>query len=320
MGGLGAQASLRCVIDFRHSELTAGGVVMDLNTELPGPPGIAGRATGRMCCDPALGFADQSVRRAQTITSMQLRSEADGGNAFGWKCPYGSDERNFFEGSACTADMSPGERDRFMEGCLKVQEDERLRLGRELHDSTGQLLLALRLNLARLKRAHGTAVEDELIAEIENTASQIDQEIRSFAFLHYPAEILRDGLSETLRYLVRGFAARTGLKVSFASLGDDTEIRGSSANALLRVAQEALMNVHRHARASHVRVALTLRDRQLTLVVRDDGIGLPPTHDATNSQGVGLPGMRHRVERLGGHFAVKRMKHGTKLIASAPLG
>jgi signal transduction histidine kinase len=179
--------------------------------------------------------------------------------------------------------------------------------------------LALRLNLARLKRIRGTPDEDQLIDEIEQTAGQIDREIRSFAFLHYPAEIEREGLSQALRYLTRGFAARTGLKIGFDSLGDATASDGPAGVALLRVAQEALMNVHRHARAVHVRVTLAAHDGLLELTVRDDGIGLPADHDATKSHGVGLPGMRHRVERLGGRFAMKRMKHGTRLTASVPL-
>lgn len=266
-----------------------------------------------MCCDPALGFADQSIRRPQPIASTQVHCDA---RAF-FRSADGGD--NVFESAVLVDNMASGERDRFLEGCLKVQEDERLRLGRELHDSTGQLLLALRLNLARLKRSHGSAGEDELIDEIETTASQIDREIRAFSFLHYPAEIEGEGLSESLYFLTRGFAARTGLKVRFADLCNGAHSKGPGAVALLRVAQEALMNVHRHACAVHVRVTLKLRDRLLELIVRDDGVGLPVSGDAQKSHGVGLPGMRHRVERLGGSFAVKRMKHGTKLTASVPL-
>lgn len=307
---------------------------MDLVTDLPSLPEIAGRASGRMCCDPALGFADQSKHRAETSMATQIRCEAGTRqfastaqptcgaktrNAFGWSYGYARGESNVFEESAYMAGRATGERDRFLDGCLKVQEDERLRLGRELHDSTGQLLLALRLDLAQLKRGHGTSGEDQLISQIEDTARRIDREIRSFAYLHYPAEFERGGLGESLGYLTRGFAARTGLKISFADLRDRVVESGPAALALLRVAQEALMNVHRHAHAVHVHMSLTLRDRLLELVIRDDGVGLPTTSAIAKSHGVGLMGMRHRIERLGGHFEVKRMKHGTKLIASVPL-
>jgi two-component system NarL family sensor kinase len=279
---------------------------MDLNTQLPGPPGPADRASGSRACNPALDFSRQSG----TEPALAQAAETNGL----------SNQGGLYEKAAHTAVLAASERDKFLEGWLKIQEDERLRLGRELHDSTGQLLLALRLNVAQLKRSHGTAGEDDLLSEIEDTASQIDREIRSFAFLHYPAEIERDGLAGTLCSLSRGFAARTGLKVSFVDLSD--RIVGSSltAIALLRVAQEALMNVHRHARAMHVRVSLAWRRGLLELVIRDDGIGIPDAGDIGSSHGVGMVGMRHRVERIGGNFAVKRMKHGTKLVASVPLG
>jgi signal transduction histidine kinase len=298
---------------------------MDLDLNFPGSPGIAGHATGRMCCDPALGFAEQSVLKAKANSGVGNLVEtlpavgAESRNAFRLVSPFGLPEDEAFDIAARASDMAGGDRDQFLEGCLKIQEDERLRLGRELHDSTGQLLLALRLNVAQLKRVHGTPVEDMLLDEIEDMASQIDREIRSFSFLHYPAEIERQDLGESLHFLTRGFAARTGLKISFNSLCDRAVRSSPAALALLRVAQEALMNVHRHACALHVRVSLTLRDKLLQLSIRDDGVGIPPEGEIAESHGIGLLGMRHRVERLGGSFAIKRMKHGTKLVASVPV-
>jgi signal transduction histidine kinase len=213
-----------------------------------------------------------------------------------------------------TPALHPAQRDRFLETSLRAQEQERLRLGRELHDSTGQLVLALRLGIAHLKRVQGTAAEDSLLSEIDEVARQLDREIRSFAFLQYPAEIGSGGLVEALQYLTRGFQARTGLKVRFSNSSHGLIEDESSATALLRVAQEALMNVHRHAHAVHVRMSLAIKNGMLRLIVRDDGVGIP--HDAP--QGVGLQGMRHRVERLGGSFMVRRLAHGTELVASLP--
>jgi len=284
---------------------------MDLDLNLPGFTGPAGRGTGRMCCDPAFGFADPFTRKAKTIANSEVWSSVE-------ILPVdGTESRNAFAWNA--DDMASEKRGQFLDGYLKIQEDERLRLGRELHDSTGQLLLALRLNVAQLKRVHGTAVEDQLLDEIEDTASLIDREIRSFSFLHYPAEIEREDLGASLHFLTRGFAARTGLKISFNGLCDRLVQSSPAALALLRVAQEALMNVHRHACALHVRVSLTLHDKLLQLSIRDDGVGIPPEGEIAVSHGIGLLGMRHRVERLGGSFAIKRMKHGTKLVASVPL-
>ena len=225
--------------------------------------------------------------------------------------------RNFFR-SSCAPDPEAADRAEFLDSCLKAQENERLKLGRELHDSTGQLLLALRLEIARLRELHGSSGQGQLLDEIDETVREIDREIRAFSFTHYPAEIGRDGLGPALRSLARGFASRTGLRINFTSIPDSISQSGQVALALLRVAQEALLNVHRHAQALHVQMALTLRSGVLELVVRDDGVGIPEEHELEESHGVGLLGMRHRIERLGGHFAIRRLKHGTKIVATVP--
>ncbi len=206
----------------------------------------------------------------------------------------------------------------FFEGCLRAQENERLKLGRELHDSTGQLLLALRLEIARLREVYGTSVQGPLLDEIDETVREIDREIRAFSFTHYPAEVGGEGLGPALRSLARGFASRTGLKINFSSIPNSIAQTGQVALALLRVAQEALLNVHRHAHALHVQMALTLRGGMLELTVRDDGVGIPQERDLEESHGVGLLGMRHRVEGLGGNFAIRRLKQGTKIVATVP--
>jgi signal transduction histidine kinase len=206
-----------------------------------------------------------------------------------------------------------------MDSRLLAQEEERLRLGRELHDSTGQLLLALRLGISHLRQVHGTGAEVEVIAEIEETALRIDREIRSFAFSHYPATIGHEGLGAALHYLARGFGVRTGLCIKFSDECRQRIEDGPVAVALLRVAQEALTNVHRHAHAGHVKVNLAEEDGQIELSIRDDGRGISPEFANGSFRGVGLQGMRHRVERLGGIFSIRRLKHGTRLLARVPL-
>ena len=228
-----------------------------------------------------------------------------------------ANRRSLFEGASLPG-LDSAERAQHLENCLSAQENERLKLGRELHDSTGQLLLALRLEIARLRELHGTSTEFSLLDEIDETVREIDREIRAFSFTHYPAEIGRDGLGPALRSLARGFASRTGLRIRYSSIPDTIAQTGQVALALLRVAQEALLNVHRHAEAFHVQVGLTVRGEMLELTVRDDGIGIPHDDCLEESHGVGLLGMRHRVERLGGHFAIRRLKHGTKIVAAVP--
>jgi signal transduction histidine kinase len=206
-----------------------------------------------------------------------------------------------------------------MDSVLLAQDEERLRLGRELHDSTGQLLVALRLGIAHLKQVHGTLQEDEALAEIEEMAGRIDSEIRSFAYANYPATIGSEGLVVALRNFVRGFALRTGLRINFSDKVPDGLDDGPEAVALLRVAQEALTNVLRHAAAEEVSVDLTRTGKGIALSVRDDGRGIAPQFENGSVSGVGLQGMRHRVERLGGRFSIRRLKQGTRLLVQLPL-
>lgn len=202
-----------------------------------------------------------------------------------------------------------------MEHLLRALDHERRRLGQELHDSAGQLIACLQLSIARLE------IEDPehggLIREIREITREIGQEIRSFAFLHYPVELADRGLASAVDVLARGFASRTGIKTAFAVRGDVAGLDDAGALALLRVAQEALVNVHRHAHASSATVLLRRRGQSVELSVRDDGVGL--AQSPGNSIGIGLQSMRHRVETLGGTFRITSLKRGVKVVASVAL-
>lgn len=202
---------------------------------------------------------------------------------------------------------------------LDIHEYERKRMGQELHDSTGQLLVSLQLSVARLKSIGEPYRDDPVIDEIQSTVREIDKEIRTLAFLHYPRELGGQTISEAVGSLVRGFGTRTGIRTSFRSLGDTTDVAEPILVALLRVAQEALVNVHRHSRASSAKVTLERQVNRVLLTVCDDGIGIPAAFDARRGRGIGLDGMRYRVEMHGGRFEVRSLKHGTKVSATMPL-
>lgn len=230
-----------------------------------------------------------------------------------------ADARSSLIEEAWFSERGARECDHYLEHRLMAQEYEGLRMGRELHDSTGQLLLSLRLGISHLKRASDARKSEKILEEISETVRQIDQEIRAFSYLHYPAELGQGGLTAALNTLARGFGDRTGLKIVFKSICDRAIANGAASVALLRVAQEALMNVHRHARAGLVRMSLVENDGTLQLSVQDDGRGIPPSACEPVSKGLGLQGMRHRVERLGGQFSIRRLKQGTKLVASVAI-
>ena len=202
---------------------------------------------------------------------------------------------------------------------LSLHEYERQRMGQELHDSAGQLLVSLQLSIARLRAIEQDSDHDDLIEEIQGTVRQIDQEIRALAFLHYPAELGGRGLCEAVQSLVKGFSRRTGIRTIFKCLGDGTVVDEPLSITVLRVTQEALVNIHRHSHASSAKVILDTDVHRLHLTVSDDGIGISAAADVEQDRGIGLQGMRHRVEMLGGRFNVKGLKHGTKVSAIMPL-
>src|SRR5436190_11611649 len=279
---------------------------MDFDYDLFGPSGAAITA-GPDQCDiirkPGVSAEGSALILSATdsdVVAQGSRNQTDG--------------RNFFRRAGLL--LSDAEqREQFLDNRLEAQDHERLEMCRELHDSTGQLLLALRLSIARLMTLYGTGDKAPLFDEITGTVRQIDQEIRAFSYLHYPAELGKAGLAGALQSLVRGLRERTGLGISFHSNCDQSVANGPAAAAMLRIAQEALMNVHRHAHATSVRVSLISHDGRLELSVQDDGQGMPPVNSEAMTDGVGLQGMRHRIERLGGQFLIRRIKHGTKIVA-----
>lgn len=198
---------------------------------------------------------------------------------------------------------------------LDAQDSERRRLGRELHDSTGQLLVALSLSIAHLRHRPDSHQSEEILGEIDDAVRQIEQEIRTFSFINYPAELGINDLVVALEMFARGFGKRTGLQVKFQSCCKHAQAHPAVALALLRIAQEAMANVHRHARASSIHLSLVEHRGFVELIVKDDGCGLPVDH-AGLVEGVGIMGMRHRIERVGGSFRIRRMKQGTKVTAS----
>jgi signal transduction histidine kinase len=202
---------------------------------------------------------------------------------------------------------------------LRIHEYERQRMGQELHDSAGQLLVALQLSVARLKAINGDCGHEELIDEIQGVVSQVDREIRALAFLHYPAELGDRCVCSAVEALARGFGRRTGIRTSFMCVGDNSSVDGFTSLAMLRVAQEALVNVHRHSHATSAKVVLKRTSGQLRLTISDDGVGIENGSATGRQPGIGLQGMRHRIEALGGRLQVRRMKRGTAIAATVPV-
>lgn len=212
---------------------------------------------------------------------------------------------------------------RTTEQLLSVQQEERERIAIELHDSTGQHLAALGMGVSRLRRLMGDKEKAQGI--LDDMATSLDEavkEIRVMSYLMKPPSLLRDGLESTARRYVQGFGLRTGLDAGFRSEGPLDAASSMIQHAAFRVIQEALSNVHRHAHASRVQVQVASQAAALTLRIADDGKGIAPfklTHLEGIPPGVGITGMRSRVEQLGGWLDIASDRAGTIVTASIPL-
>jgi signal transduction histidine kinase len=198
-----------------------------------------------------------------------------------------------------------------------VREDERARLARELHDELGALLTAAKLDVARIRRMTKTAAP-EIDERLKHMSELLDQGIalkRRIIEDLRPSALSNLGLIPALEILTTEFAQRSGLQLSLELV--DTFIDEDDRLALYRLVQEALTNVLRHAKATHVRVSLGEADGWMQLSIRDDGQGFDP--DGVGAGHHGLLGMRYRIESLGGTLELLSAKgRGTLVLARLP--
>jgi signal transduction histidine kinase len=206
-------------------------------------------------------------------------------------------------------------REDFSTVLIKTQDEERRRMGREIHDSTMQLLVGVGLAVGQLKRngLHGEA--PRLVADIEGMLYEAQRELRTLSYLAHPPQLDRVGLTDALEQLVGGFSRRAELKSSFEIVGGPPNLALRVQMAIYRVVQEALANVHRHARATELAVRLVARGRTLHVLIVDNGRGIP----VNINPGVGLLGMRSRLDELAGRLTVRNISPGTVIIASLPI-
>jgi signal transduction histidine kinase len=202
---------------------------------------------------------------------------------------------------------------------LRAEENERARIGRELHDSTSQYLIAADLGLARVLRNEGLSDDDRArLRDVQESLATVQTEMRALTFFLHPPEVGELGLVRTIERFCAGFARRSGLEIPFVSDSAPKDLPGDAEHALFRVCQEALMNVYRHAFARRVTVSLTVKDAQVTLEVRDDGIGVDSA-ERFQQGGIGVAGMRKRMQNVGGELVLDYSGPGLAVVARVPL-
>jgi PAS domain S-box-containing protein len=209
---------------------------------------------------------------------------------------------------------------------LRLQDEERRRIGRDLHDSTGQSLAALEIELAQLGREAERLSRSgrEQLERCVRLARQCSAEIRTASYLLHPPLLDELGLSSALRWLADGLRARSGLEVRLQLPERLTGVAPEEELALFRVVQEALSNVHRHSSSPWVAIRLRADTAGLVLEIEDAGRGIPAAQpgDLESSgrfAGVGVAGMRERIRQLGGTFTVESTESGTLVRACIPL-
>ena len=216
------------------------------------------------------------------------------------------------------------EAERLSERLMVLQDEERQRIAEELHDSTAQHLLAIGLNLNTLRsrvKAKGETVK--LFEEIGSSLDETSKELRSFSYLLRPPRLESDGLAATLQRYLDGFSQRTGLKTTLRLNGSVDRVALPLQRAVLRIVQEALTNVHRHAAATSVSINLRFVGKLMHLVINDDGLGMEGASGGRQRQpirlGVGVPGMRARIQQFGGKLEIRSGPKGTTVHAAVPV-
>ncbi len=205
---------------------------------------------------------------------------------------------------------------------LTLQDDERRRIARGLHDSLGQYLTALKINLDRLSASdNGNAA---LASESAGIVDKCLTETRTISYLLHPPMLDEAGLGSAARWYVEGFSRRSGIKVNLNLPSKLDRMHRDVEVALFRAVQEALTNIHRHSGGSMVDVHLSVDTKQLQLEIKDDGRGIPRKRlrsliEGAAEAGVGLAGMRERMRELGGSLEIRSDRAGTTVVISIPV-
>jgi signal transduction histidine kinase len=226
-----------------------------------------------------------------------------------------------------TADLQRAEENlRALSGrLLQAQDDERRRIARELHDSAGQLLAALNMNLVpvqmdsdKLSPSAAKAINESI-----QLVEELSRELRTISHLLHPPMLDEAGLEFALQWYVEGFAERSNIKVDFSLASDLGRLPRDMETAIFRLVQESLTNIHRHAESSVANLRI-FRDsgQQITVEIADQGKGMPAA--STNGHGpirpgVGIQGMRERVRQLGGRLEIDSTSRGTTIRAILPM-
>lgn len=255
-----------------------------------------------------------------TITAVRDRS----GELVG----FGKVTRDFTERMEAKAALAKSERSlrELSLHLLSTQDEERRRIGRDLHDSLGQYLAVLKLKLKSVASLVGSqpdlAAQDALDC-IRLTDDSI-KEVRTVSYLLYPPMLEEMGLKSAIPWYLSGFSSRSGIKTTFKAEDSFSRLTADAELAMFRVLQESLTNVHRHSGSATADVRLLMLDGNAILEIEDKGKGFNPTlleqggQDWMGALGVGVRGMNERMRQLKGKLEIVSKECGTLVQAIIP--
>jgi signal transduction histidine kinase len=203
---------------------------------------------------------------------------------------------------------------------LSLQDMERRRIARELHDSLGQYLVGLKLNAHMLRQSPD---REELWLEADKLVDQCISEVRTLSYLLHPPTMDAAGFVSAARWYVEGYGQRSGINVTLDTPSGLSRLPDAIELALFRVLQEALTNVHRHSGATTAAVVVRQDAENLVLEIKDNGDGIPEGllshfHATGAGMGVGIAGIRERVRELGGKLTIESGSSGTLVQVTVP--
>jgi len=209
---------------------------------------------------------------------------------------------------------------------LQLQDEERRRIARDLHDTTGQKIAALSMSLDRVARLLDTRKPErqEALNEGREIVRMIGEEIRTLSYLLHPPLLDESGLGSAIRWYAEGFQKRSGIKLNVNIAADFGRLSTEVEMALFRVVQESLTNVHRYSGSPDAEISVFGTADTVKLEVVDHGKGIEAGAarvkvEGIAALGVGIPGMRERLRQLGGQLEVDFGRDGTRVSASVPL-